>query len=767
MQFGIGQSVTRVEDQRFITGNGRYVDDMAPEGCLHGVMVRSPVAHGRLNRLDVTAAKAAPGVVEIFTGADWQRAGLPGVPIRPSIANADGTPIVVPPRWPLAVDKVRHVGDGIAFVVARSRKEAHDAAELIEMDIEELPSVVDSRAALKPGAPQLHTEAPNNRSFLWSSGDEDPVNDALSKAAHVVEMNLVNNRIVINPMEPRGALCLYDAATDCYTLSGSIQHVFMFRDLLGGQVFGIPQDKIRVVAYDVGGGFGGKNQVQPEHALVLFATRELKQPVKWMADRTETFLTDGQGRDQQTRVRLAIDADHRFTAMHVDTVANLGAYVSTNGPVVPTVATASVMGGAYDIPAVFYRCEAALTNTVPTDAYRGAGRPEACYLLERVVEQAAAQLGVDAVELRRKNLIRPQSLPYSASLGHTIDSGGFEELMDRAIAKSDKQGFAARKAESASRGRIRGYGLAYYLEATLGVPTEYARLDFDADGAVTVSVGTQSNGQSHETTFAQIVSEKLGVDFTKVRFRQSDTGNTPIGHGHGGSRSLQVAGSAILGASAKVIERAKALAGELLETAAADIELEEGVFRVVGTDRQVDWGSVVEAAFAPGRPEGDRGLTGDQEYTRAGNAYPNGCHIAEVEVDPDTGTIDVVKYTAIDDFGMIVNPMVVRGQVMGGIAQGLGQAILENTVYDEENAQLISGSFMDYCMPRADDQPETTIDFYEEAPTQTSPMGVKGCGEAGTIAGPPAIVAAVCDALGVSHIDMPLTPQKIWRLANR
>lgn len=766
MQFGIGQSVTRVEDQRFTTGNGRYVDDMAPEGCLHGVVLRSPIAHGRVASLDASAARQAPGVVAVYTGQDWKKAGLPPIPIRPSIANADGSDIAVPPRWPLALEKVFHVGDGVAFIVAESRKAAEDAAELIEVEYEELPSVVDAVDALKDGVVQLHAEAPGNRPFLWTKGEETPVSRALADAAHVAEIRLVNNRIVINPMEPRGALCLYNADDDSYTLSGSIQHVFMFRDLLGGQTFGLPPEKIRVVAYDVGGGFGGKNQVQPEHAMVLFAARELKRPVKWMADRTETFLTDGQGRDQQTVVKLALDKDHRFTALHVDTVANLGAYVSTNGPVVPTVATASVMGGAYDIPSVFYRCDAAFTNTVPTDAYRGAGRPEACYLLERAVEQAAADLGVDAIELRRKNLIKPDRLPYTASLGHVIDSGGFEELMDRAIAQSDKPGFAARKAASDAKGLIRGYGLAFYLEATLGVPTEYARLDFDEDGTVTVSVGTQSNGQSHETTFAQIVRERLGVSFEKVRFRQSDTGNTPIGHGHGGSRSLQVAGSAILGASAKVIERAKSLAGEILETAAADIEFDSGVFRVVGTDRQVDWGTIVDAAFSADRPAEDRGLTGNEEYTRAGNAYPNGCHIAEVEIDPSTGVIRVDRYTAVDDFGLIVNPMVVRGQVMGGIVQGLGQAVLEHTVYDEENAQLLTGSFMDYCMPRADDLPETTIDFYEEAPTQTSPMGVKGCGEAGTIAGPPAIVSAVCDALGVPHVDMPLTPEKVWRLAN-
>lgn len=765
MKFGIGQAVTRVEDQRFITGHGNYLDDSAPAGCLHGFVLRAPVAHARIAAIDTAAARRAPGVRAVFTGQDWRSAGLGPIPIRAALENVDGSPLTVPPRWPLAVGRVRHAGEGVAFIVADSRRAAEDAAELVEVDYEDLPVVADSVAALEPDAPQLHDEAPGNRVFDWAKGEEAPAAKALAEAAHVAELRLVNNRVVINPMEPRGALCLYDAAQETFTLSGSIQNVFMFRTLLGEQVFGVPPEKMRVVAYDVGGGFGGKNQIQPEHALVMFAARALQAPVKWVGSRAEGFLTDGQGRDQQTRVRLALDADHRFTGLYVETVANLGAYLSTNGPVVPTGATASVLGGAYDIPAVYTRVRGAFTNTVPTDAYRGAGRPEACYLLERVVETAAADLGVDPVELRRKNLIRPAKLPYTASLGHVIDSGGFEELMDRAIANADWDGFETRKRQSAERGLIRGRGLAYYLEATLGVPNEYARIDFDADGGVTLSVGTQSNGQSHETTFAQIVHEKLGVDFHRIRFRQSDTDATPFGHGHGGSRSLQLAGSAILGASDKVIEKARALAGELLEASAADIELRDGAFRVVGTDRSVDWNAVAAAAFDTGRAEDSRGLSGDDEFTRAGNAYPNGCHIAEVEVDPATGQVGVARYTAVDDFGRIVNPLVVRGQVMGGIVQGLGQAMLEHTVYDPDTAQLLSGTFMDYTMPRADDLPETRIDFYEEAPTATSPMGVKGCGEAGTIAGPPAIVAAVCDALDQRHIDMPLLPEKLWRLA--
>lgn len=765
MRYGIGQSAVRVEDQRFLTGNGRYLDDITPEGCLHGVMVRSPSAHARIHNVDTAAALALPGVVAVFTDRHWQAAGLGPVPTRAAITNLDGSPVCIPARWPLAHGRVRHVGDGIAFVVANSRSIAEDAAGLVTYDMDELPAVVDSVAALRPDAPAVvHDEAPDNRSFTWQKGDPQQAETALAAAQHVAEVRLHNNRIVINPMETRGVLCIYDATQDFFTVSGSIQNVFMYRQMLAEKVFNVPPERMRVVAYDVGGGFGGKNQVQPEHLLTVFAARELKRPVKWVASRSEGFLTDGQGRDQQTRVRLALDKDNRFTALHVETTVDLGAYVSTNGTGVPTGATTSVMGGPYDIPAVYNIVHGAFTNTVPTDAYRGAGRPEACFLLERVVDVAAAELGVDPMALRRQNFIAPASLPYKASLGHTIDSGDFGTLLDRALAQADVDGFAFRAAASQANGKLRGLGVASYLEATLGVPTEYARLEFDAAGTVTLAVGTQSNGQSHETTFAQIVSEKLGIDFDLVRFRQSDTDQTPIGHGHGGSRSLQLAGSAILNAAEKLVEKAKVHAADLLEAATDDIDFDDGTFRVVGTDRQVNWPDIAAAAFASSRPVAERGLSDEDTYTKDGTAYPNGCHIAEIEIDPATGVLTVVRYTALDDFGRIVNPMVVTGQVMGGIMQGVGQAVLEHTVYDPVSGQLLSGSFMDYCMPRALDLPQTDIAFFEDAPTRTSPIGAKGCGEAGTIAGPPAIASAICNALGVSHVDMPYTPEKIWRL---
>ncbi|MEC9346671.1 MAG: xanthine dehydrogenase family protein molybdopterin-binding subunit [Pseudomonadota bacterium] len=763
MKFGIGQSVRRVEDQRFTTGHGRYLDDIAPEGCLHGVMVRSPVARGRILSVDTSAALALPGVVAVYTGQDWRDAGLGMIPNRPSIANADGSAIVVPPRWPLCPELVHHVGDGVAFVVAETRAIAREAADLVAVDYDDLPPVVDPVAALAPGAVQLHDGAPGNRCFLWSKGDAARTDAALAASAHVTTLELVNNRVVINPMETRAALAEYDAATGSFTLTGSFQYVFMFRQLLAEKVFNIPQEKIRAVAHDVGGGFGGKNQVQPEHALVMFAARALGRPVKWVADRMEGFLTDGQGRDQTTTVRLGLDANHRFTALRVDTVANLGAYVSTNGAVVPTNATASVLGGAYDIPAVFNQVTGAFTSTVPTDAYRGAGRPEAGYIIERVIDIAAAELGLDPLELRRANFIPPAKLPYTAALGHTIDSGVFGTVLVRALVEADMTGFPARRAAAEAKGLRRGFGVAYYLEATLGVANEYASLTFDADGMVTVAVGTQSNGQSHETTFAQIVAEALQIDFDRIRYVQGDTDATRMGHGHGGSRSLQLAGSAILRASDKLKEKARALAAELMEAAVDDVEFDAGTFRIAGTDRAAGWSEVAAFAFSEARTDAGQGLADDDEYTRAGNAYPNGCHIAEVEVDPATGVVRVVRYTAVDDFGRIVNPMVVRGQLIGGAVQGIGQAILERTVYDPETGQLLSGSFMDYCMPRADDAPDFSSEFCEDAPTATSPMGVKGCGEAGTIAGPPAIASALCQALGLRHLDMPFTPERVWR----
>lgn len=763
MKFGMGQSVRRVEDIRFTQGQGRYVDDFAPDRVAHGIVVRSPVAHARIVSVDVDAARDMPGVLAVYTGQDWLATGLGPIPIRQSIEQSDGSPVVVPDRWPLAVDKVTHVGDQVAFVVAETRRQAQDAADLIDVEYDEIDAVVDPYEALAEGTLQIHDTAPGNLCFRWDVGQADPVDQALAAARHVVSLQLENNRLVITPMEPRGALAQYDPADESFILTGAVQYVFMFQELLADKVFRIPREKLRVVAPDVGGGFGGKNQVQPEHALVMHAARELGRPVKWVSTRQEAFLTDGQGRDQNTLVQLALDEDLRFTALKIETVANIGGWVSTNGPVVPTVATASVMGGAYDIPAVYYDVRAAFTNTVPTDAYRGAGRPEACYLLERVVEKAARELGVDALELRRRNFIRPEQLPYQASLGHLIDSGRFEELMDRAIAASDLDGFAARKADSEKRGKIRGFGIAPYLEATLGAPVEHAGLEFHEDGSITLSMGTQSNGQSHETTFAQIVHDKLGVDFDQIKFRQSDTAATPIGHGHGGSRSTQVGGSAVLGASDRVIEKAKNLASELLETAVEDIEFRDGQFTVTGTDRHTGWCDIIAAAFDTSRPEAERGLSGEEEYTKAGMAFPNGCHTTEIEIDPETGVIDVVKYTALDDFGNIINPMVVRGQVMGGIVQGLGQAVMEHTVFDQDG-QLLSGSLMDYSLPRADNLPETEIDFFEDAPTETSPMGVKGCGEAGTIAGPPAIASALCNALDVDHIDMPFTADKIWRL---
>ncbi len=769
-KFGIGQSVLRVEDRRLLTGDGRFVDDLALEGMAHAVILRSPVAHGLLKSVVADQAKAAPGVLAVLTAADWQAAGLGNIPIAAAVVNRDGSDMLKREHPGLAREKVRHVGEPIALVVAETADQARDALDLIELDIEELPAAVMPRAAQAEGAARLHDDVPSNRCFDFVNGDGDAVDAALAAAAHVIELDLVNNKIVPNAMETRGAIAKVDA-DGAMTLWGSLQNVFQFRKLLC-DLFGVAPDQLRVVAHDVGGGFGAKNQVQPEHALTLFAARVTGRPVKWISDRSEAFLSDAQGRAHETLVRLALDADHRFLALDVQSDADLGAYCSTNGPMVPTRAFGIVLGGAYRLPAIRMGCRGAYTNTVPTDAYRGAGRPEATYLMERVIDLAADQLGVDRFELRRKNLIRPEELPARAGFTNTVDAGNFPGVLDLALDKADFAGFASRKTASEARGMLRGFGIGSYMEGTLGLPVERARVALDADGGATITIGTQSTGHSHETTFAQLVWERLGIPVEKVRFVQADSAVMPMGNGHGGSRSLHIGGTALWKAADEVIEKGKRLAAHVLEAAVVDIEFDAhadvagGRFVVAGTDRSV--GLPQLAGLTPDQlPEGEEaGLDGDVTHEREAINFPNGCHVAEVEIDPDTGRVALARYTVVDDFGTILNPMVVKGQVIGGVAQGVGQALLENTAYEAGSGQLIAGSFMDYTMPRADDLPDIGIDLYEEAPSATNPLGSKGCGEAGATAAPPAIVNAVVDALkpyGVKHIDMPITAEAVWR----
>lgn len=764
-RFGIGQPLRRFEDIRFVRGAGRYVDDDVDPKALHAVFLRSVHAHADIHRIDVASAKSMPGVVEILTGADWTESGLKSIPARPSIKQFDGSPIAIPARPALAVDRVMHVGDCVAMVIADSVQHAADAAEKIEIDYAVKPAIVDLHQAVEDASPLLWPDVPRNVSFRWRAGDVEKTEAALKQATHVITLDLVNNRLIPNSMEPRGVIANYDKDKNRIALSGSIQNPFGYRDLIC-DLFGWPKDKLYCRASDVGGGFGCKNQVQPEHIMLVFACERLRRKIKWINDRGASFLSDAHARDLFTKVRLGIDASGKFKALAVDTLANLGAYMSTNGALIPTLPTAAVLGGAYDIAAIAMEVQGVFTNTVPIDAYRGAGRPEAIYLLERTIDFAAAQLGISPIKMRRQNLIKRTQFPYKTALGQQIDVGNFDAVLSKALDLADEKGFAKRAKLSRKQKKLRGLGVAYYLEATLGPPADSARIAFAPNGRATLSVGTQSNGQGHETTMVQIAASQFGISPDKFSFRQADTEATPIGGGHGGSRSLHLGGTATLLSARKIIERGRTIASHLLEAGERDIEFKRGKYTVAGTDRAIAFEEVVQASFDPKRiPPGEKpGLDETASYEREGYNFPNGCHVCELEIDQETGRIEIVNYSVVDDFGRIINPMIVRGQVLGGIVQGIGQALYEETRYDE-GGQLLTASFMDYSLPRAEDISKINIELYEDAPTQTNPLGAKGCGEAGATGAPPAVVNAVVNALkdyGVTHLDMPLTPEKIW-----
>jgi len=766
-RFGIGQSVRRREDLRFLTGQGNFLADIDFDGQLHGAVLRSPIAHAEIRGIDTAEAAALPGVAAVLTGADVAADGIGVIPAGATVTNRDGNPNPVPPRPPLAQGRVRHVGQPVAFVVAESLEVARDAAELIQVDYDELPAVVAAEAALDPQAPRLHESAPNNLCMDWEKGDKAATDAAFAKAAHVTSLELVNSRVIVNPMETRGCIGLWDGESESFTLYNAGQAVQNIGRMLATSVFDIPADKLRVISPDVGGGFGTKNFGYPEQALVLWAARRLGRPVKWISERMEGFVSDTQGRDHVMRAELALDKDAKFLALRVVTKANIGAFVSTFGAMIPANPVAVVLGGVYDIPTAYYNVRGVFTNTVPVDAYRGAGRPEASYAIERLVELAAAELGVDPIELRRRNFVRPEAMPYTTAMGSVLDCGEFDRVLDRALAQADHGGLAARRRDAERRGRLLGFGLASYFEATLGLPNERTSVRFEPDGRVTVLAGTMSNGQGHETTYAQILHQRLGIPFEVIDYLQGDTREIPVGGGHGGSRSMQMGGSALLVAADIIEEKAKLLAAHHFEAMPADIELRDGSMRVVGTDLTITLLELAEMARDPAKlPEGmEPGLDASGDYQREGTAFPNGCHAAEVEVDPETGVVHLVAYHVVDDFGTLLNPMITEGQVHGGVAQGVGQALMEHTVYDRESGQLLSGSFMDYGLPRADDLPPIEVGF-ETVPTGTNALGVKGCGEAGCIGALPAVINAVVDALkpyGVRHIDMPATPERVWR----
>jgi aerobic carbon-monoxide dehydrogenase large subunit len=777
----VGTPVRRREDYRFLTGQGTYTDDIDRPHQLHAYILRSPHAHARVTGIDTSAAASAPGVAAIYTGKDMAADGVGGLPCGWQIHSKDGSPMAEPPHPPLAVDRVRHVGDPVAVVVAETLAQAREAAEQLRIDYVEEPSVVDPAEALKPGAPQVFAEAPGNLCYDWHLGDLAAVDAAFAKAARVVKLDLVNNRLVPNAMEPRAAIGEFDRATGDYTLYTTSQNPHVIRLLMGAFVLHIPEAKLRVVAPDVGGGFGSKIYHYAEEAIVTWAAGKLRRPVKWTAERSESFMSDAHGRDHVTHVELALDAQAKFLALKVSTIANMGGYLSTFAPCIPTYLYGTLLAGTYTTPAIYVETKAAFTHTVPVDAYRGAGRPEATYLLERIVDLAADEIGMDPAELRRRNFIPADAYPYQTPVALQYDSGDYGTTLELALKAADYAGFEGRRREALARGKLRGIGIATYIEACGIAPSavvgslgaraglyESAAVRVHPTGSVSILTGSHSHGQGHETTFSQLVADRLGIPIESVEIVHGDTAKIPYGMGTYGSRSLAVGGSAIVKAMDKVVAKGRKIAAHLLEAAEADVEFADGKFSVAGTDRSKSFGEVALTAYVPHNyPEDlEPGLDETSFYDPKNFTYPSGAHIAEVEIDPETGHVAIISFTASDDFGRIVNPMIVAGQVHGGLAQGIGQALLEGCVYDKETGQLLTGSYNDYAMPRADDLPAFALSTNVTLCTH-NPLGVKGCGEAGAIGAPAAITNALVDALkplGVRHFDMPATPEKLWRV---
>jgi len=769
-QFGKGQPVRRSEDRRFITGAGRYTDDIALPRQAVGFVLRSPHAHAAVRSLDAAAARSAPGVLAVYTAGDLQRDGIGEIPCLVPLKNRDGTPIKMVSRPLLAAGRVRFAGDGVAFVVAGTLAQAKNAAELIQVDYDALPAVTDTAQAAAPGQPLVWDHIPNNLCLDWESGNRKAVESAFAKAAHEVELKLVNNRIVANSMEPRGALGAYDPGEARLTLYTSTQGSHAIRRQLAANIFKLPETQIRVVTPDVGGGFGMKLFLYPEQGLVLYAARKLGIPVKWIGERGESFVSDVHGRDNVSRARLALDKDLNFLALEVETTANLGAYLSNFSTFIPTMAGTNMLAGVYRTPAAVVRVKGVYTNTVPIDAYRGAGRPEANYLLERLIDHAARTLKVAPDELRRRNYIPPTAMPFKNALGSVYDSGEFAKNLTDVLRHADAAGFPARREAAKSRGMLRGFGIASYIEQCGGGFDEMAEIRFDAGGAATVIVGSQSSGQGHQTAYAQLVADALGLPFDRIRVHQGDTDIVGFGRGTGGSRSLPVAGNAIGIAAQRLIEKGKKIAAHRLEAAEADLEFADGSYVVAGTDKRIGIAEVAQAAFNPLLlPPGlEPGFDEKGHYLPAAHTFPNGCHACEVEIDPETGAIKVLRYVVVDDFGTVINPLLLAGQVHGGVGQGIGQALIEDCVYDR-GGQLLTGSFMDYAMPRASDIPNIEFNV-NVVPCTTNPLGVKGAGEAGAVGAPPAVINAVVDALaplGIATIEMPATPLRVWQAIQR
>ncbi len=762
-QFGFGQPAARAEDQRLLTGHGCYLDDLNPAGLAHVAVVRSSHAHAAIGAIDCDEARRMPGVLAVYTAADLDAEGLGPLPCLVPLKSRDGSPLVTPPRYALARERTRHVGDPVAFVVAETASQAQDGAEAVRVDYESAPSVTDTPGALQPQAAQVWSEAPGNICFDWEKGDAAAVGEAFANAAHVTEVALVNNRIAPNPMETRGALAEPEAGSGRLVLHVGCQGVHQLRRQLAKSIFHIEESALHVLCHDVGGGFGMKIFLYPEYIMVLFAARRLGRPVKWVCGRGEAFVSDNHGRDQVTRARLALDENARFLGLQVDTLVNMGAYVSAFAPLVATTAGVPMLAGPYRLPCAHVRVRGVFTHTQPVDAYRGAGRPEATYVIERIVDAAARELGLSPAEIRRRNFIPASAMPYTTCLGYTYDSGDFARNLDDALALADWDGFEGRRVDARRRSRLRGIGLSSYVECSAGGAAEEARIEVAPDGRVTLLIGTQSNGQGHDTAYRQIIVERLGADFEDIEVIQGDSDRIPFGSGTGGSRSVPVGGAAVSGAAIRIQQLALPHAAELLEAAAADVEFAEGAFCVIGTDRRV---SLREVAKAAAPADGGASFSEVERWQPPSLTFPNGCHICELELDPETGVVEILRYTVVDDFGRVLNPMLLRGQIQGGIAQGIGQALYEHCVFDPESGQLLSGNFTDYALPRADNVPEISIRF-NEVPCTTNVLGMKGAGEAGAIGAPPAVINACVDALGGRQVDMPAIPERLWRLARR
>ncbi len=767
VKFGVGQPLRRFEDVRLLAGRGRYQDDVTLPRQAYAVFVRSPHAHARIRAIDTRAASRAPGVLAVYAGADYARDGL-GMPkaVMPR-KKADGSPMFAPQRPALVADRVRYVGDPVAMVVAETLAQAKDAAELVAVEYEPLASVTSVAEAARSDAPRVWDENPDNVSHTYERGDRQAAEAAFARAAHVVTRSYVITRVHAQYMEPRGATGLYDPAEDRYTLYADVNYPHRVRNMLANAVFKVPESQVRVICRDVGGGFGAKGWQYVDHRLVLWAARKLERPVKWRCERSEAVLADEHGRDNVGTIALAFDENARIIGLRLHMLANIGAYVGSDRQFLTPFGQIGTVVGVYDIPAAYVRIDAVLSNTNPTAPYRGAGRPEAAYLIERAMQAAATELRIDPIELRRRNIIKPERMPFKSPLGPFYDCGAFEANMDIALEASGYAAFPARREELRGRGKLRGIGLANAIEQAAGPTPEYAEIRFNPGGSALLLMGTKTHGQGHETAFKQILHERLGIDPNEVHFIDGDTDRVAFGMGSNGSRSMVTGGSALTLAAAKVIEKGKRLAAHLLETDVADIEFADGRFVVAGTDRALTLKEVARTAFQPARlpPGMEPGLYEHATYAPTHDTFPNGCHVAEVEIDPETGEVALLSYLVVDDVGTVINPLTLAGQIHGGVAQGAGQILMEQVVYEPGSGQLLTASFMDYAMPRADTLCDIAIRT-NPVPTAHNPLGAKGAGEAGTVGAMPAVMLAIMSALepvGVRELDMPATSSRVWQ----